>query len=67
MPYQIVPPLAIIALCFTGMGVGLGAANKYAYKGKQKKLQLLDQWDRNMDIRDRRLQQDAQAALVNRI
>ncbi len=67
MPYQVVPPLAIIALCFTGMGVGLGAANKYAYKGQQKKLQLLDEWDRKMDARDKRLRDDAQAALINRI
>ncbi|CAH0486042.1 hypothetical protein KXD40_006417 [Peronospora effusa] len=56
MPYQVLPGLVVISLAFSLMGVGLGAVNKrQAHNNMQSKLELLTDWDRMMDERDRKL------------
>ena len=40
MPYQIAPPLIIIAVAFTTAGVAMGAINKYAFRGNQVRVVL---------------------------
>ncbi|KAF1327821.1 Membrane protein, partial [Globisporangium splendens] len=63
MPYQVLPGLVIIAGAFTLMGVGFGAVNKWQARNEQQsKLQLLTDWDRMMDERDRKLTARAKAA-----
>ncbi|TYZ62662.1 hypothetical protein PybrP1_002841 [[Pythium] brassicae (nom. inval.)] len=62
MPYQVLPGLAIIAGAFTLMGAGFGAVNRWQARNEQQsKLQLLTDWDRMMDERDRRLTARAKA------
>ncbi|KAK1943892.1 hypothetical protein P3T76_005288 [Phytophthora citrophthora] len=56
MPYQVLPGLVVISVAFSLMGVGFGAVNKWqARNNMQSKLQLLTDWDRMMDERDRKL------------
>ncbi|DBA01845.1 TPA: hypothetical protein N0F65_005993 [Lagenidium giganteum] len=56
MPYQVLPGLVVIAGAFPLMGVGFGAVNKWQARNEfQSKLQLVTDWDRMMDERDRKL------------
>ncbi|KAG2915846.1 hypothetical protein PC115_g11251 [Phytophthora cactorum] len=64
MPYQVLPGLVVISVAFSLMGVGFGAVNKWqARNNMQSKLELLTDWDRMMDERDRKLA--ARAAAFN--
>ncbi|KAF4316185.1 hypothetical protein BBO99_00008156 [Phytophthora kernoviae] len=62
MPYQVLPGLVVISIAFSLMGVGFGAVNKWeARNNHQSKLELLTDWDRMMDERDRKLAARAEA------
>nr|CCA20121.1 AlNc14C86G5520 [Albugo laibachii Nc14] len=56
MPYQTLPGIIIMIGAITTMGVGLGwVTRSQARSNGQSKLQLLTEWDRMMDARDRKL------------
>ncbi|KAI9917254.1 hypothetical protein PsorP6_012556 [Peronosclerospora sorghi] len=62
MPYQVLPGLVVISAAFSLMGVGLGLVNKWQARNNMKsKLELLTDWDRMMDERDRKLAKKAAA------
>ncbi|CCI48733.1 unnamed protein product [Albugo candida] len=64
MPYQTLPGIIIMIGAITTMGVGLGwATRSQARNNGQSKLQLLTDWDRMMDARDRRLRAQEEEAV----
>ncbi|TDH70193.1 hypothetical protein CCR75_002898 [Bremia lactucae] len=62
MPYQVLPGLVVISVAFSLMGVGFSVVNQWEARSKmQSKLELLTDWDRMMDERDRKLAARAEA------